>query len=176
MTTLYTIGHSNRTFEEFLALLTANEIELLVDVRQYPGSRRLPHFSKDNLAGQLPAHGIRYQHCKALGGRRKANPDSPNTGWRVEGFRAYADYLATAAFHDALDWLMSEAAQQRTAIMCAEAVWWRCHRRLIADALVVRDVTVKHILSEQPPEKHQLTDFAVVEDGELRYPAADGEG
>lgn len=170
-TVVYTIGHSNRSIEEFLDLLQQYEVELLVDVRQFPGSRRLPHFNRDNLQASLRQRGIGYRHCKRLGGRRKPSPDSENTGWRVVGFQAYADYMQTGEFKDAVQGLIEIAGRERTVIMCSEAVWWRCHRRLIADALIVRGVTVKHILGSERADQHELTDFAKVEGAEIRYPS-----
>jgi len=165
---IYTIGHSTRTLDELISLLREHRIERLADIRRYPGSRRYPHFSRESLAQSLP---IAYVHVPELGGRRKPLPDSPNTGWRNEQFRAYADYMATPEFAAALDMLLD--SDVRTAIMCAEAVPWRCHRSLISDALTVRGVEVRHITGKASPSLHALTPFARVENGRISYPAAD---
>jgi uncharacterized protein (DUF488 family) len=170
---VWTVGHSTRSFDEFLALLQRHGIRQLVDVRTVPRSRRHPHFSADALAATLPANGIAYVHLPALGGLRKPRRDSINLGWTHESFRGYADYMATPAFAQGLAELMSLAATP-TAIMCAEAVWWRCHRQLIADALVARGYEVRHILSERPAEPHRLTSFARIVDGDVQYPGLPG--
>jgi uncharacterized protein (DUF488 family) len=169
--TLWTIGHSTRTLEEFLALLAAYRIEAVADVRRFPGSRRWPQFARDALAASLPAHGIGYQWFPQLGGRRRARPDSPNTAWRNAAFRGYADHLASAEFAEGLAALLAFAARQRTAIMCAEAVWWRCHRSIIADVLKQRGIEVVHILDLQHAVVHPWTSAAQVENGELSYAA-----
>ena len=166
-----TIGHSTHSLDRFLELLALHGVEALADVRRFPGSRRMPHFSAESLAQELPRHGIRYLPMKALGGRRDAHPGSPNTGWRVAGFRGYADYMETPEFAAGLAQLEAEADAQRTAVMCAEGLWWRCHRRLIADALLVRGRQVIHIGPDGRTSPHELTPFAVVEDGRLTYPA-----
>jgi uncharacterized protein (DUF488 family) len=169
---IWTAGHSNRELEEFLALLRGPSIEAVADVRRFPGSRRHPHFNREALEQELPRHGLAYRHFGALGGRRgKPAADSPNTGWRVEAFNAFADYMAEPEFGNALDELMAMASNQRTAIVCSEAVPWRCHRRLIADALIVRDWTVWDIVSPKKVDRHSLTDFARYADGQLTYPA-----
>lgn len=170
MKDVYTIGHSNRSFDDFLGMLKAQDVEQLVDVRTAPGSKRNPQFLGSFLASALAGHGIRYAHMKELGGFRKPQPDSPNTGWRNESFRGYADYMATAEFERALDRLQEVAAGPTTTIMCAEAVPWRCHRSLIADALTIRGVRVDHIMSRNKAQIHTLTRFARVEDGKLTYP------
>jgi len=167
---IYSIGHSTRTIDEFLALLETHGIRQIADVRAFPASRRLPHFNREPFAASLAHHGVAYRHMPALGGRRRPRPDSPNDGWREAGFRAYADYMATPEFSRALDELREFAAHAPTAVMCAEAVWWRCHRRLIADALVRAGVEVKHILSAVRAERHEMTPFAVVRGGILVYP------
>ena len=167
---VYSIGHSTRTSEEFLELLTAHGIRHVADVRAFPASRRLPHFNRASLADSLSRHGIAYRHMPELGGRRRPDPESRNGGWREPGFRAYADYMATPAFVQALTGLRAYAEAAPTAVMCAEALWWRCHRRLIADALVHAGVDVRHILSTARAEPHELTSFAIVENGVLRYP------
>jgi uncharacterized protein (DUF488 family) len=153
---LFTVGHSTRAIEELLGLLAEHRVELLVDVRRFPGSRRHPQFSRDALAGSLGAAGVAYEHEPDLGGRREPLPDSPNTAWRVAAFRGYADYMGSPAFSAALDRLLRRAASSRTAILCAEAVPWRCHRRLIADAATAAGVTVLHILAPGRLERHEL--------------------
>jgi uncharacterized protein (DUF488 family) len=146
MDTIFTIGHSTRSAEQFLELLRANGIRRLVDIRRFPGSRRYPHFAKEQMAEWLPAAGVDYIHHVELGGRRKGRDDSPHVFWQNESFRSYADYMDTAEFREALEQLMIEARQQPTAIMCSEAVPWRCHRRLVADALVVHGFDVQDIM------------------------------
>jgi uncharacterized protein (DUF488 family) len=168
--TIYTIGHSTRSLEELVALLQQHAIEVLCDVRTAPGSRRLPHFGKASLEAQLPRHGIAYEHIPALGGLRKPRPDSANTGWRNASFRGYADYMQTPEFETALEGVLRIAARKRVALMCAEAVPWRCHRSLIADALVARGVEVLHIIGPGRPQRHTPTPFAQIEDGRLTYP------
>ena len=167
---VYTIGHSTRTAEELVALLQAHRITQLADVRTFPMSRRLPHFNREPLAALLREHGIGYRHLPALGGRRKPRPDSLNGAWQHESFRGYADHMATSEFAAGLDDLLQYAAQAPTAMMCAEAVWWQCHRRLIADALVARLVPVLHIMTADRVQPHELTPFAVVHDGRVTYP------
>jgi uncharacterized protein (DUF488 family) len=167
---ILTVGHSTHSFEEFLDLLERHRVGCLADVRIMPGSRRLPHFAGETLARALPEAGIAYLHMKELGGRRKPLAVSPNTGWRVAGFRGYADHMQTDRFRTALEALMARARTCRTAIMCAEALWWRCHRRLISDALLVRGWEVLHIGSDGSLAQHELTPFAVVESGTLSYP------
>lgn len=170
--TIWTVGHSTRPIDEFLKLLAAGGIELLADVRQFPGSRRHPQFGQENLAASLAAAGIAYRHFVDLGGRRhKRLPNSPNTAWRVEQFNAYADHMQSAAFQGALAELIAAAGQQPTAIMCSEALPQRCHRRLISDALVVRGWRVRHQLTPKRIEDHQLTPFARVEGTDVTYPA-----
>src|SRR5512143_3848761 len=144
--TIWTIGHSTRTIEEFIDLLRQHRIEILVDVRHFPGSRRVPDFNKDALHGALATAGIRYEHMVELGGRRPPRPDSHNLAWRNASFRGYADYMETQPFRDGVDHLLEVARAGRTAIMCSEAVWWRCHRSMIADYLKAAGVQVFHIL------------------------------
>lgn len=172
---IYTIGHSTRTIEEFLALLVEHEVRLLVDVRRFPGSRRHPQFGRDALAASLAEAGIAYRHEEALGGRRAGDPSagpSPNTAWRHAAFRAYADYTATSTFQTALRRLMHDGAERRTVIMCAEAVPWRCHRRLITDALLARGVPVLDVIGAGEARTAALSEHAVVrEDGTVMYPA-----
>jgi uncharacterized protein (DUF488 family) len=167
---LYTIGHSNRSIDEFLALLRAHGIKQLVDVRTAAGSRKNPQFMTGNLARSLAADSIRYTHLPALGGFRKPRPDSINSAWRNESFRGYADYMQTPEFDAALATLLDLAAREPTAIMCAEAVPWRCHRSLIADAVVARGLTTGHIVSPTRCNPHTLTSFARVENGRVTYP------
>lgn len=170
---IWTIGHSNRPIEAFLDLLTGQRIELIADVRRFPASRMYPHFNGPELTHSLAERGIGHRHFPQLGGRRsKRLPDSPNTAWRVDAFNAYADYMLTPDFAATLDELAAEATHRRTAILCSEAVPWRCHRRLIADALIVRGWTVWDILNPGPARPHPLTEFARVEDGRIIYPAA----
>jgi len=141
----------------------------LVDVRSFPGSRRNPQFGREALAQGLPASGIAYQWMKELGGRRRPRPDSPHTGWRVDGFRAYADYMETPEFAGGLEELAQLARDGTVAYMCAERLWWQCHRRLISDALTVRGLEVIHILDAQKADAHKLTGFLRVEKGRLLY-------
>ena len=170
---LYTIGHSTRELDRFLALLKEHDIELLVDVRRFPGSRRHPHFGSESLRSSLEHEGIGYRHAPELGGRRNAAPDSPNGWWRNESFRAYADHLGSDAFREALTVLIEEARARPTAIMCAEAVPWRCHRNLISDAVVAAGTEVVHILDTGKTQGHVLNPAARVEpDGRVTYPAA----
>jgi uncharacterized protein (DUF488 family) len=168
---ILTVGHSTRSLDDFIALLRAHGVQRLVDVRRFPGSRRYPHFGAESLARALPREGIQYSHEPDLGGRRTAGTDSPNTAWRSAGFRAYADYMATPLFAAALARLLAHAADAATAIMCAEAVPWRCHRQLIADALVARGHEVRHITAPTRAEPHRLNPHAVVgPGGTLTYP------
>lgn len=172
---IYTIGHSTRSIDEFTDLLDAHDIRLLVDVRRFPGSRRHPHFNGEVLAASLAERGIGYRHAPQLGGRRGTPaPDSPNTGWRNASFRAYADHLGGPEFRGALDLLIRDAERAPVAIMCAEAVPWRCHRQLISDALVARGHTVLHITSMAEPKPHELNQMARCDDeGGLTYPGED---
>ncbi len=166
---IWTIGHSTRSLDEFLALLTSNGIEALADVRRYPGSRRLPHFSQDALAASLAEAGIAYAHFSELGGRRRPRADSPNTAWRDESFRGYADYMATDEFRAGIARLLEMAQRARTAYMCAEALWWQCHRRLISDFLKAAGHEVIHILGAGKTEAHRFTPPARIVDGQLTY-------
>lgn len=174
--TVFTIGHSTRSLDELVELLKANDIELVVDVRTAPGSRRVPHFAKASLCAQLPLRGIEYIHLPELGGLRKATPDSCNAGWRNASFRAYADYMQTEDFQAGLSRLMAMAVSHALAIMCAEAVPWRCHRSLIADALTARGVEVREIIGPRPPRLHAMTPFARVNGDRVYYPAPDTNG
>ena len=171
--TVWTIGHSTRTLEEFLALLAGAAIQAVADVRRFPGSRKYPHFDQNALRASLPAAGIDYHPMPELGGRRRPRPDSPNTVWRNASFRGYADYMETEAFRKGIDRLLELARRQRTAIMCAEAVWWRCHRALIADYLKTAGVTVRHIVDGTTAEVHPYTSAAHVRDGRLSYSSKD---
>jgi uncharacterized protein (DUF488 family) len=173
--TVWTIGHSTRTLDELVALLRAHAIDTLVDVRTVPRSRRNPQFEKDALARDLPEAAIAYAHMPGLGGLRKPRPGSLNAGWRNEGFRGYADYMLTDEFTHHLEALVRLAEGTRTTIMCAEAVSWRCHRSLISDALVVRDVDVRHITSATAASPHVLTSWARREGTRLTYPPEQGE-
>lgn len=169
---IFTLGHSIRPIEELVALLREQAVELVLDVRRFPGSRRYPQYGQDALAAALAAAGISYRHEPDLGGRRSAVPDSPNTLWRNAQFRGYADHLATPPARAALDRLSAEAATHRMALLCAEAVPWRCHRQLIADALVARGIEVLHILAPGRAERHSINPGARVEPGgRIVYPA-----
>ena len=154
-----------------MALLLAYEIHRLIDIRRYPGSRRYPHFNSDCLAESLSAAGLGYEHLPELGGRRRAMPDSPNGGWKNTSFRGYADYMQTEEFRRAIEKLIACGSKERTVIMCAEAVPWRCHRSLVADAFLIRGWEVIHILGTGQAQLHRLTSFAVVQGDRLVYPA-----
>jgi len=166
---VWTIGHSTRSIDEFIALLSSEQITMLIDVRSFPSSKRLPHFNQRELSEALAAAGIQYLHLRELGGRRLARKDSLNTAWQNPGFRGYADYMETDAFRDGIDRLLEIAVSHRSAIMCAEAVWWRCHRSLISDYLKAKDVLVTHILSAKKREPHPYTSAARIVNGELSY-------
>lgn len=166
---LWTIGHSTRSIDDFITLLSSEHITWLVDVRSFPSSKRLPHFNQRELSEALAAAGIQYLHLLDLGGRRPGRKDSHNTAWQNPGFRGYADYMETEPFRAGIDLLLEVARAQRTAIMCAEAVWWRCHRSLISDYLKAKGVVVTHILSATKIEPHPYTSAARIVDGELSY-------
>lgn len=166
---IWTIGHSNHSITEFLAMLKSFNIELLVDVRSYPGSNYVPHFNKENLQQSLPENDIGYLHLKKLGGRRQGKTDSNNTVWRNKSFRAYADYMETDSFKTGIEKLIISAKKKRTAIMCSEAVWWRCHRSMISDYLKADDWTVIHIMDENKSDEHPYTSPASLVQGELVY-------
>lgn len=168
---ILTVGHSTRTAAVFLDLLQAHGVTGVADVRTSPRSRRHPHFSRETLAAFLAPHGIAYIHLPGLGGLRKPTRDSPNGGWRHEGFRGYADHMGTPEFADALDALLAFARNRRAAVMCAEAKWWQCHRQLVADALVARGIEVRHLMSAREALRHELTPFARVTGLGVRYPA-----
>ena len=168
--TVWTLGHSTRPIDEFIGLLRAHQIRLLIDVRTVPRSRYNPQFNTDTLAQSLRDAELRYRHLPELGGLRKPKKDSINDGWRNASFRGYADYMQTEEFHRALEGLMASSTDKNTAIMCAEAVPWRCHRSLIADALVMRDWEVRHIMSPEKATPHVITSFVHFEKGMLIYP------
>ena len=170
-----TIGHSARTLEDFIELVRAHGVTRLVDVRTVPRSRHNPQFNLDTLPDALGAAGIRYVHMPGLGGLRHPRPDSPNAGWRNASFRGYADYMQTPEFEAGLQALVKLAGQRQLAIMCAEAVPWRCHRSLISDALTVRGVKVEHIMSARAAQAHVLTPFARVDGLRVTYPPEPGE-
>jgi uncharacterized protein (DUF488 family) len=169
---IWTIGHSTRTIDKFISLLEEHGIKSLADVRLLPGSKRYPQFNKETLADSLGKVGICYEHFPELGGRRKPRKDSPNTAWRNESFRGYADYMETEAFDKGVKRLLELAADAGpTAIMCAEAVWWRCHRSLISDYLKAVDIEVMHILDANKTEPHPYTSAARIANGKLSYAA-----
>jgi uncharacterized protein (DUF488 family) len=167
---MWTVGHSTRSLSELTALVRAHGVELIADVRKIPRSRRHPHFDRETLPAALAAAGLGYVHLPGLGGLRREHRDSINRAWRNPSFRAYADYMQTPAFAEELDRLLALGRERPVAIMCAEAVWWQCHRSLIADALVARGEPVLHILTPQRAEPHALRDFARVEAGRVSYP------
>jgi uncharacterized protein (DUF488 family) len=170
---LFTVGHSNRSLEDLIALLRGHGVDVVADVRTAPGSRRLPHFSRPALAALLPPRGLDYVHLPELGGFRRPAPDSRNDGWQNRSFRGYADYMSTAAWRTGLERLIALAVDRNLAAMCAEAVPWRCHRSLIADALVARGLTVTHLLGPGQARSHALTPFASVDGDRITYPAPD---
>lgn len=173
MTTVFTVGHSTRPLDEFVALLDGFGVEVLVDIRTVPKSRRNPQYHQDALAVSLPSAGVEYRHLAGLGGLRRPAKDSPNGAWRNDSFRGYADYMGTPAFEDALEELIGLATDRVTAIMCAEAVYWRCHRSLVADALLVRSVDVRHIMAPGSAKPARLTPFARVDGTRIVYPPED---
>lgn len=167
--TIYTIGHSTHSTEEFIALLQAFDIQVLVDIRRFPGSRRYPDFNRENLTEALQKAGIDYRHLEGLGGRRKVQPNSKNDRWRNSSFRGYADYMETVEFKNAVTTLEAIATQQPTAYMCAEAVWWRCHRALVSDYLKAKGWTVCHIMPTSKVEEHPYTSPARIENSNVFY-------
>lgn len=167
--TIWTIGHSTRTTDEFVALLREHSIAHLFDVRRFPGSRRHPQFGSDALARSLADAGIGYRHIETLGGRRQPRTDSPNAVWRTEGFRGYADYMASRAFRDAIHDVMQFSAGERSVLMCAELLWWQCHRSLIADDLVLHGWDVVHILGPGKTTPHAFREPAHLVDDAPRY-------
>jgi uncharacterized protein (DUF488 family) len=170
-----TVGHSTHSIDDFIGILQAHGIRQLVDVRTMPRSRRVPQFNRETLAASLKPAGILYRHMPELGGLRHAKRDSTNTAWRNASFRGFADYMQTLEFRENLEKLIELGAQAPTAIMCAEAVPWRCHRSLIADALLAREIQVTEILSAKQSRPHKLTPFAQVNGVEVTYPAAAAE-
>jgi uncharacterized protein (DUF488 family) len=168
--TIFTIGHSTRTFDEFVQLLEAYGVSMVVDVRSVPRSRHNPQFNKETLPDSLKLVGVKYVHMPDIGGLRRARTDSVNTAWKNKSFRGYADYMQTKEFTEQLLNLMLLAQENRVAIMCAEALPWRCHRSLISDALVVRQVNVKHILTKDNAITHRLSEWAKVESTKITYP------
>ncbi len=170
---IWTVGHSTLDIDEFLRLLTINKIEAVADVRSYPGSRRFPHFGAIALKRSLDENGIEYVPFKQLGGRRQANPNSTHTVWRNLAFRGYADYMEMDEFKTGIEELVVLAQKKRTAIMCSEAVWWRCHRSMIADYLKAAGVTVEHIMGAGKNVIHPYTSAAKIVDGVLTYGAVD---
>jgi len=171
MSTIYTVGHSTRTVEEFIGLLKDFGIDLVADIRTVPKSRHNPQFHIDQLAGSLASAGIDYRHLTGLGGLRRTAKDSINTGWRNASFRGYADYMSTPPFQDAVAELIALAAQHVTVIMCAEAVFWRCHRALVADALLVRGIDVQHIMDAEKLTPATMTSFAKPDGTQITYPS-----
>jgi uncharacterized protein (DUF488 family) len=169
LNTIWTIGHSTHTLEEFLIILKSFEIELVADIRNFPGSRRYPHFNKDALTLSLPEHKIGYIHLKDLGGRRKAKINSVNTAWRLPAFRGYADYMETPVFKNSIKELETLASSKRVVFMCAEAVWWSCHRALVSDYLKHEGWKVLHIMAEGKVTEHPYTAPARIADGKLVY-------
>ena len=169
MEKIFTVGHSTRPKEHFLEMLLSAQIELLVDVRSFPGSRKYPWYNKENMEIWVPEGGVAYTHMRDLGGRRKVAPDSHNTVWRHIAFRGYADYMETASFYQAAEKLKMLARRKRVAIMCSEAVWWRCHRSMIADYLKADGWMVMHIMEVGKQEEHPYTSPATIVDGRLVY-------
>jgi uncharacterized protein (DUF488 family) len=169
-TDLLTIGHSTLSIANFLERLAVHGVKQLADVRTIPRSRRYPHFEEGALAASLGAAGIAYRHFPSLGGLRRPRPDSTNTAWQHPGFRGYADYMATAAFEAGLDSLLDFARAAPTAVMCAEARWWQCHRRLLADAVLARGLAVAHIMGTGAAVPHEFTPFSSVRNGRVAYP------
>lgn len=167
--TLYTVGHSNRAADEFLGLLKKNGIEVLADIRKLSGSNKHPHFNREELAGSLAREGILYVYLKELGGRRPQSKDSKNTAWRNRSFRAYADFMETEEFRQGVATLLSYAKDKRVAMMCSEAVWWRCHRALVSDYLKAAGVTVYHIMGATAVKVHPYTSAAKVAGNKLSY-------
>ncbi|HOE95469.1 MAG TPA: DUF488 domain-containing protein [Candidatus Sumerlaeota bacterium] len=170
-TTVYTVGHSTQSLEEFVRLLRAHGVRRVVDIRTVPRSRHNPQFNRETLRRALNNRRLHYRHLKGLGGLRHARAGSPNAGWRNASFRGFADYMQTEEFEAALGQLMELAEEEPTAIMCAEAVPWRCHRSLVADALIVRGAAVRHLHSPTKAAPHTLTPFARVRGGRITYPA-----
>ena len=169
---IYTMGHSTHPIDEFISMLQSFSISIVADIRNYPGSRRYPHFNEEDLEHSLKENGIGYVHMKELGGRRKPLPNSVNTNWRNDAFRGYADYMQTEDFKNAMIKLEDLAMKEPTAYMCSEAVWWRCHRALVSDYLKVRGWRVMHVMGADKIQEHPYTSAAKVIDGNLRYDSA----
>jgi uncharacterized protein (DUF488 family) len=172
---IWTIGHSTHPFEEFVAMLHSFKIEMIADIRNFPGSRKFPYFNKEALEISLPQNNISYLHLKELGGRRKAKPGSKNTAWRHPAFRGYADYMETDEFKNGIHELEKVALKQRTAYMCSEAVWWRCHRSMVSDYLKAKSWNVMHIMAIGKENEHPYTSPAKIVNGELSYGMESGE-
>ncbi|HCN84695.1 MAG TPA: Fe-S cluster assembly protein HesB [Sphingobacteriaceae bacterium] len=166
---IWTIGHSTRPLEEFLSMLHSFNIEMVADIRSFPGSRKFPQYNKEALSVSLPQNNIQYVHLKSLGGRRKVKPDSKNTAWRNAAFRGYADYMETNSFKEGITELEKIALKQRTAYMCSEAVWWRCHRSMVSDYLKLNGWNVMHIMGIRKEEIHPYTSPARIVNGKLSY-------
>ncbi|MEO8111552.1 MAG: DUF488 domain-containing protein [Ginsengibacter sp.] len=166
---IWTIGHSTRSLEEFVAMLHSFNIDVIADIRRFPGSRKFPQFNKESLEISLPKNKIQYVHIKDLGGRRKANVGSKNTAWRHIAFQGYADYMETGAFKDGINELAKIALEKRTAYMCSEAVWWRCHRSMVSDYLKLNGWKVMHIMGISKATEHPYTAPARIVNGELNY-------
>lgn len=166
---IWTIGHSTHTSNELVAMLKSFDIQVLADIRRFPGSRKFPQFNKDNLEKMLPENGIEYLHFEDLGGRRKPLPDSRNTAWRLDAFKGYADYMETENFKKAIKELEKVAEKKRVAFMCSEAVWWSCHRSLVSDYLKSKGWDVQHIMGVGKSQEHPYTKPARIENGKLVY-------
>ncbi|WP_141732844.1 DUF488 domain-containing protein [Oligoflexus tunisiensis] len=166
---IFSIGHSNRTLEDFIELLRIHGVNKIADIRKMPRSRANPQFNTENLAPALAALGMGYVHLPLLTGFRKGIKATGSNGWRNPSFKAYAFYMLTPEFNQGLDELLDQAQESTVAMMCSEAVWWRCHRRLVADALLARGIEVRHILSQQPAKAHELTPMAEVVGGVVHY-------
>ena len=169
---LFTIGHSTHPLDRFLELLAEHRIELVADIRRFPGSRKYPHFNRESLANSLPEAGVEYHWIELLGGRRKKGGGEPskNLALRNESFRNYADYMATEEFREGVTQLLNDAQQRRTAFMCSEGLFWRCHRRLVSDYLLAKDIRVQHIMPSGKSQPHTLTAGAEAVDGDVTYP------
>lgn len=166
---IYTIGHSTHTLEDFITMLKSFGIETLADIRHFPGSRKFPHFNKENMVAALKNAGIQYIHIEALGGRRKVRKDSKNTRWHNKSFRGYADYMETETFEKGIKMLEAIASDQPTAYMCSEAVWWRCHRSMVSDYLKAKGWIVWHIMATGKAEEHPYTSPARVSKSRVYY-------
>lgn len=172
---IWTIGHSTHSIKEFIEMLSAFQIEMVVDIRRFPGSRKFPQFNQEALKESLQQNNIDYSYMEDLGGRRKVNPDSKNIVWRNPSFRAYADYMETAEFRDAFEKLKQIAQKKATTFLCSEAVWWRCHRSMVSDLLKVNGWEVKHIMNAKKAMEHPYTSAAQIVDGVLRYDIVEEE-